>query len=66
MQEIFRLLPHKMVTPAELAELQQGGQHDSKLVYGCVVKADAMVRRRDGGAEAFSRREYYEDPSAYE
>ncbi|KAJ1482941.1 hypothetical protein T484DRAFT_1802417 [Baffinella frigidus] len=59
-REIFSLLPHTMVSPEELATLPP----DPHRLFGCVVEADHMAARKDGGA--FSKAEYYKDPSEYQ
>lgn len=59
-QEIFELLPHKYVTPAELATLP----HDPHVVYGCVVEAKDMVEPIDPSKQ-FDKRDYYENPHLY-
>ena len=64
-QEIFALLPHEWVTPAELAALDASSADPHK-VYGCVVDAPDMVRRVEGGAEAFNFQEYINHPELYE
>lgn len=59
-QEIFELLPHKYVTPEELATLP----HDPHVVYGCVITAEHMVERIDP-SQPFNKKEYYDNPTLY-
>ena len=63
-QEIFRLLPHKMVTVEELPHLEP--RRD--LVYGVVAEEEAMVRKKDehGGGPLEDRAHYYAHPEQYE
>ncbi|RHY35266.1 hypothetical protein DYB32_000236 [Aphanomyces invadans] len=53
-QEMFKLLPHKMVDPSELPHLPP----NRHVVYGCVVK------RKDGSE--FTKSDYYKHPELYE
>ena len=65
-QEIFALLPHEWVTPAELKALGDGTKAaDPHKLYGCVVDAPDMVRRIEGGAAAFEFAEYINHPELY-
>jgi len=65
-QEIFRLLPHKMVDVAELPALwQQKGPH--KQLYGCVATDADMVKLVDPSTRtgAFNVSHYREQPHEY-
>jgi alpha-aminoadipic semialdehyde synthase len=63
-QEIFRLLPHKMVAVDELPHLEP--RRD--LVYGVVAEEEAMVRKKaaHGGGALEDRAHYYAHPEQYE
>lgn len=60
-QEIFNLLPHEMVDPADLPHLPR---NPNKL-YGCIAQEETMVRRINDD-QPFSRQEYYNHPERYE
>ncbi|RLO07562.1 hypothetical protein DYB28_000243 [Aphanomyces astaci] len=59
-QEMFKLLPHKMVDPSELPHLPP----NRHLVYGCVVNERHMVRHTDKAE--FAKSDYYKHPEQYE
>lgn len=69
-QEIFKLLPHRMVHPSELPTLQARlkGDDATRMVYGTVVDdLNYFVRPIDGAAGGpVSRTEYYRHPERYE
>ena len=58
-QEIFKLMPHTMVSPDELPHLPA----DPHQLFGCVVKAGDMVEH-SGGAQ-FDYSDYLASPHAY-
>ncbi|CAK4130240.1 unnamed protein product [Aphanomyces euteiches] len=58
-QEMFKLLPHKMVDPSELPHLPP----NRHLVYGCVVNEQHMVEHKD--KKEFSKDHYYKNPHEY-
>jgi alpha-aminoadipic semialdehyde synthase len=66
-QSIFELLPHKYITPAELANLHLQPKNPH-IVYGCVIEAKDMVERIVAPGETqrpFDKKEYYADPTLY-
>ena len=65
-QEIFRLLPHRMVAPGDLPALRAApGPH--RVVYGCIARDDCMVRRRGAAAGgAFDVAHYRAEPHLYD
>lgn len=65
-QEIFQLLPHKMITKDELEELRKlkGSQ---TCVYGLLVEQEDVVRRIGSEpGEVFDFAHYLENPAEYE
>jgi len=63
--EIFKLLPHEMVTPSDLATLcVEGAKGTVHKVYLCMISAKHMVRRKDG--RPFEKEYYYSEPEAHE
>jgi alpha-aminoadipic semialdehyde synthase len=63
-QDVFKLLPHKMVTPAQLAELSKSKEKDRYTVYGCVVTSEDIVAPNDP-SKKFSKSDYYAHPENY-
>mmetsp|Transcript_68140 Transcript_68140/g.106517 ORF Transcript_68140/g.106517 Transcript_68140/m.106517 type:complete len:914 (-) Transcript_68140:26-2767(-) len=65
--EIFKLLPHEMVDPAELPALLkrvEGTEEARRKVYGVIATPKYLVRRvSDGG---FDYQEYKQHPGGYE
>lgn len=63
-QEIFRLLPHKMVSVEDLPHLEP--RRD--LVYGVVAEVESMVRKKaeHGGGALTDRGHYFANPEEYE
>lgn len=59
--EMFKLLPHEMVAPGDLADVVKNGRRDR--VYGAIATAEHMVARRTPGV--FNKQEYYEKPTLY-
>lgn len=59
--EMFKLLPHEMVSPEELPDVVKNGRRDR--VYGTIATSEHMVTRRDAGV--FNKAEYYENPALY-
>ncbi len=65
--EIFKLLPHKMVTKEELHQLhERQGPH--KLVYGIKVEIDDIVRKKNSSerSDPIDKSHYYSNPMEYE
>ncbi|CAK0819461.1 unnamed protein product [Prorocentrum cordatum] len=60
--DIFKLLPHEMVAPRDLAGICSG--HADNRKYMSITTAEDMVRRRDGSP--FNKAEYYAEPEKYE
>lgn len=63
-QEVFKLLPHKMVTPDEMVELVKNQAADPYTVYGTILTAEHLVAPNDAGAK-FSKDDYYQHPEKY-
>lgn len=77
--EIFRLLPHKMLTLDELVELKERPHcsshkdHGEKRVYGIMVRQEDMVAKKEGAAvgdicdkSQFDSAYYRNNPHEYE
>ncbi|CAI7846614.1 unnamed protein product [Closterium sp. NIES-54] len=73
-QEIFRLLPHHFVKPADLPQLLvrkppahgHGLDPSQKVIYACVVEAKDMVEPIDKAAHpTFDKEHYYAHPDQY-
>jgi alpha-aminoadipic semialdehyde synthase len=61
----FELLPVTMVNAEDLPALMEREKGKRQhTVYGCYLGPQHLARRKDGGA--FSKAEYYENPSLYE
>ncbi|KAJ7522374.1 hypothetical protein O6H91_18G008500 [Diphasiastrum complanatum] len=73
-QEIFRLLPHSFVNPAELKEMEmtlasRTEKHNHKprkifQLYGCIVTPEFMVAPNDS-KKNFDKADYYSHPEQY-
>lgn len=64
-QEIFKLLPHKMLTPDEMVDLVKNkDKADTHMVYGTVVTAEDYIVPNDSSAK-FTKGEYYKNPSKF-
>jgi alpha-aminoadipic semialdehyde synthase len=63
-QEVFKLLPHKMVTPQEMVELVKNKVEDPYTVYGTIVNAEDIVAPNDPN-QKFNKAEYYAAPETY-
>jgi len=61
--DIFKLLPHEVVAPRDLAGVCSG-HSDSHKLYISIATAEDMVRRRGGGP--FDKAEYYAEPEKFE
>lgn len=69
-QEVFKLLPHKMLTPDEMVHLVKNKHEASKyIVYGTVVKAEDYVElKSESKSETkskFNKEQYYSHPELY-
>ena len=65
-QQIFDLLPHEMVDPADLPRLVEGGDADLRKVYGTVCTEQHTVRHKDGTRlEPGNYPHFYENPDQY-
>jgi len=62
-QEIFDLLPHKVVSPAMLTEMMENFGSDTLNFYKVVFKEEDMVKPKAG---AFTLQDYYDHPEKYE
>ncbi len=63
-QEIFDLLPHKVVSAPILAANYDNFTADPYYFYKVVFKEEDLVRHRDG--DKFDLQEYYDHPDRYE
>ncbi|MBN2398906.1 MAG: hypothetical protein JXI33_01050 [Candidatus Aminicenantes bacterium] len=62
-QEIFDLLPHKILSAEAMLEMAENFSNDNLNLYKVVFSEDDMVRPRQG---AFSLPDYYAHPEKYE
>ncbi|KYQ96940.1 aminoadipic semialdehyde synthase [Tieghemostelium lacteum] len=62
--DIFKLLPHKMVTPDEMVDLVKNKKGERGILYGTIITSEHMVEPIDP-TKKFNKAEYYKDPSAY-
>jgi alpha-aminoadipic semialdehyde synthase len=62
--EVFRLLPHKMVTPQEMVDLVKNKAVDPFTVYGTVIKAEDFIEPNDS-SKPFNKADYYAHPENY-
>jgi alpha-aminoadipic semialdehyde synthase len=58
-QEIFDILPHKVIDPEEIEEVSP----ESHLIYKCVFKEEHMVEPRDS-SQQFDLQDYYKHGNA--
>jgi len=63
-QEIFDLLPHKVISAGILEEMYENFSDDNFNFYKVVFHEDDMVRRQEDGG--FELQEYYKHPQRYE
>jgi len=64
-QDIFKLLPHKMLTPDEMADLVKNKHKASPfMVYGTVITAEDYVRPNDEKSK-YDKTEYYAHPEKH-
>ncbi|GAM18563.1 hypothetical protein SAMD00019534_017380 [Acytostelium subglobosum LB1] len=61
---IFKLLPHKMVTPDEMVDLVKNKKGERGILYGTIITSEHMVEPIDP-TKKFDKNEYYSDPSKY-
>jgi alpha-aminoadipic semialdehyde synthase len=64
-QEIFDLLPHRKVAPAQLSELSAGGDCARNILYKVVFHEEEMVRPVEPNGR-FDLQDYYQHPQRYE
>ncbi|KAF2073709.1 hypothetical protein CYY_004997 [Polysphondylium violaceum] len=62
--KIFKLLPHKMVTPDEMVDLVKNKKGERGILYGTIITAEHMAAPIDE-TKKFDKKEYYSDPSKY-
>ncbi|KAN0000432.1 hypothetical protein ACTFIZ_000856 [Dictyostelium cf. discoideum] len=62
--KIFKLLPHKMVTPDEMVELVKNKKGERGILYGTIITSEHMAAPIDP-EKKFNKAEYYADPSKY-
>ena len=62
-QEIFDLLPHKVVSPLTLIEMAESFASDRHVLYKVVFKEEDLVKPRQGD---FDLQDYYDFPEKYE
>lgn len=63
-QQIFSLLPHKLVEPQDLAKLVASKDFDNRVVYGCMCSSKDMIAPIDPNAK-FDRKHYFANPHLY-
>jgi alpha-aminoadipic semialdehyde synthase len=61
-QDVFKELPHEMMTIEEVREMIHSKKWDGRKVYGCQVTAKDYARRADGG---FDYTEFRAKPELY-
>ncbi|EFA79152.1 aminoadipic semialdehyde synthase [Heterostelium album PN500] len=61
---IFKLLPHKMITPDEMVDIVKNKKGERGILYGTIVTSEHMVAPKDP-KKKFDKKEYYNDPSQY-
>jgi saccharopine dehydrogenase (NAD+, L-lysine-forming) len=61
-QEIFDLLPHKVLSAAAMLEMHENFSNDNLNLFKVVFSEDDMVRAREG---AFDLQDYYARPEKY-
>ncbi len=62
-QEIFDLLPHEEIAPADLEAFMAKGEGKSDRLYKVVFKEEHLVEPAEG--QAFELQDYYENPARY-
>lgn len=62
-QEIFDLLPHKVISPLTLKEMAESFAADRYHLYKVVFKEEDLVRSKQG---SFDLQDYYDFPQKYE
>lgn len=62
-QEIFKLLPHQMLTPEEMVDLVKNKKGNRYTVYGTVLCAEHFTEPIEGGK--FNKTDYYAHPHRY-
>ncbi|KAI9017090.1 Saccharopine dehydrogenase-domain-containing protein [Gaertneriomyces semiglobifer] len=60
---VFKCLPHEWVSPNELRDLYESNSWSNHRVYGCQVKAEDYLVRKDGWK--FEREHYMTHPEQY-
>jgi alpha-aminoadipic semialdehyde synthase len=63
-QQIFSLLPHKMVKPSELKALVTSKDFDNHVVYGVICTSKDLVTPIDPNVP-FDRKHYFSNPRQY-
>jgi alpha-aminoadipic semialdehyde synthase len=63
-QQIFNLLPHKVVSPEELKELVADKDFDNHVVYTCTCTSRDLVEPIDPN-RSFDRKDYFANPQDY-
>ncbi|EGC29130.1 hypothetical protein DICPUDRAFT_51448 [Dictyostelium purpureum] len=62
--KIFKLLPHKMVTPDEMVDLVKNKKGERGILYGTIITAEHMVAPIDP-TKKFDKKDYYSQPHTY-
>jgi alpha-aminoadipic semialdehyde synthase len=68
-REIFELLPHEYIKVSDLPSLASdvaSGKKKGNKIYGVVLTAEQLVRRKDGSNLPFDKSHYYSQPELYE
>ena len=63
-QEIFELLPFQEIDPSEIAEIAEGPEHFTDVIYMAVFKEEHMVEPVNPG-DHFDLQDYYDHPQKY-
>lgn len=65
-QEIFDLLPHKVMSPHVLGEMYENFSGDTLNLYKLVFREEDMVRLKEPNEQPFDLQDYYYYPEKYE
>lgn len=64
--EIFKLLPHKMVTLEEAKRIKHTAGPHNKCIYGLMIEQEDIVQKTGSNKEPFNVKHYRANPSEYE
>jgi len=63
-QEIFELLPHKVISPDALQTFIESGEWDNRVCYKVVYREEDMNAPKDA-SQTFALQDYYDHPEKY-